>query len=133
MSVCFFFFSSRRRHTRLQGDWSSDVCSSDLVRVVAPGIVSVPRPDLPVLRVELAGFRGARVEHGVVAVTSRELDRVLVAAREPQRGIRPLVRLDVELEVTVGEIFPLVVEDAAPAGGKKDLQRLAVALARLID
>src|SRR2546426_6880034 len=28
----FFFFSSRRRHTRLQGDWSSDVCSSDLVR-----------------------------------------------------------------------------------------------------
>src|SRR5256885_11947214 len=30
-SACiFFFFSSRRRHTRLQGDWSSDVCSSDL-------------------------------------------------------------------------------------------------------
>src|SRR5574341_2441249 len=26
----FFFFSSRRRHTRLVGDWSSDVCSSDL-------------------------------------------------------------------------------------------------------
>src|SRR5205807_4508835 len=25
-----FFFSSRRLHTRLQGDWSSDVCSSDL-------------------------------------------------------------------------------------------------------
>src|SRR3989454_10890849 len=29
MHMCFFF-SSRRRHTRLQGDWSSDVCSSDL-------------------------------------------------------------------------------------------------------
>src|SRR6266446_8521636 len=28
--VLLFFFSSRRRHTRLQGDWSSDVCSSDL-------------------------------------------------------------------------------------------------------
>src|SRR5256885_11430705 len=28
--VMLFFFSSRRRHTRLQGDWSSDVCSSDL-------------------------------------------------------------------------------------------------------
>src|SRR6266480_2132712 len=26
-----FFFSSRRRHTRLTCDWSSDVCSSDLV------------------------------------------------------------------------------------------------------
>src|SRR5438046_7805016 len=32
MLLCFFvfFFSSRRRHTRLVSDWSSDVCSSDL-------------------------------------------------------------------------------------------------------
>src|SRR5262249_60840305 len=29
-SFVFFFFSSRRRHTRLVSDWSSDVCSSDL-------------------------------------------------------------------------------------------------------
>src|SRR5438874_11190809 len=29
----FFFFSSRRRHTRSLRDWSSDVCSSDLVEV----------------------------------------------------------------------------------------------------
>src|SRR5690348_18199168 len=28
----FFFFSSRRRHTRWTGDWSSDVCSSDLLQ-----------------------------------------------------------------------------------------------------
>src|SRR5690554_7739730 len=28
--LCFFFFSSRRRHTRCGRDWSSDVCSSDL-------------------------------------------------------------------------------------------------------
>src|SRR6267142_7275047 len=28
----FFFFSSRRQHTRLTCDWSSDVCSSDLAR-----------------------------------------------------------------------------------------------------
>src|SRR5437867_8906912 len=27
-----FFFSSRRRHTRSYGDWSSDVCSSDLLK-----------------------------------------------------------------------------------------------------
>src|SRR5256885_7693496 len=31
----YFFFSSRRRHTRLQGDWSSDVCSSDLLQARA--------------------------------------------------------------------------------------------------
>src|SRR5262249_60312754 len=28
--LCWVFFSSRRRHTRLVSDWSSDVCSSDL-------------------------------------------------------------------------------------------------------
>src|SRR5205085_8719848 len=28
--LVFFFFSSRRRHTRFDCDWSSDVCSSDL-------------------------------------------------------------------------------------------------------
>src|SRR5690606_41179606 len=34
----FFFFSSRRRHTRFSRDWSSDVCSSDLLNVTeAPG------------------------------------------------------------------------------------------------
>src|SRR5437867_10159981 len=37
----FFFFSSRRRHTRSYGDWSSDVCSSDLgfaiFDIVEPG------------------------------------------------------------------------------------------------
>src|SRR6266487_6722493 len=30
VKLCVFFFSSRRRHTRWTGDWSSDVCSSDL-------------------------------------------------------------------------------------------------------
>src|SRR2546430_3548574 len=36
VSLCFvFFFSSRRRHTRFDCDWSSDVCSSDLVQLSA--------------------------------------------------------------------------------------------------
>src|SRR2546430_12441791 len=35
-----FFFSSRRRHTRFDCDWSSDVCSSDLpVAAVVPGAI----------------------------------------------------------------------------------------------
>src|SRR5215210_48805 len=45
----YFFFSSRRRHTRYIGDWSSDVCSSDLhlVEVVLEGVRAlgiVPEP-----------------------------------------------------------------------------------------
>src|SRR6266487_1254079 len=35
MIIFFFFFSSRRRHTRWTGDWSSDVCSSDLFQAYA--------------------------------------------------------------------------------------------------
>src|SRR5256885_1725860 len=35
-----FFFSSRRRHTRLQGDWSSDVCSSDLLVPPLGGVLT---------------------------------------------------------------------------------------------
>src|SRR3989440_9503137 len=38
--ISCFFFSSRRRHTRSDRDWSSDVCSSDL----GPDLLGVPRP-----------------------------------------------------------------------------------------
>src|SRR5437879_11642679 len=51
----FFFFSSRRRHTRYIGDWSSDVCSSDLASSEKESAVNAPlepleqqlSPDLP--------------------------------------------------------------------------------------
>src|SRR5205807_7492849 len=46
----FFFFSSRRRHTRLQGDWSSDVCSSDLLVAIKE---LLKRVDVETLSVEL--------------------------------------------------------------------------------
>src|SRR6266498_4643081 len=48
MIVCFFFFSSRRRHTRCGRDWSSDVCSSDLRELMQIGI----QPDILVCRTE---------------------------------------------------------------------------------
>src|SRR6266487_5835455 len=47
--LAYFFFSSSRLHTRWTGDWSSDVCSSDLTRSSPPdrpGIRS-PRPTAP--------------------------------------------------------------------------------------
>src|SRR5256884_1491327 len=58
--VSFFFFSSRRRHTRCSRDWSSDVCSSDLVHSFVLGghgdtmvplprystVAGIPLPDL---------------------------------------------------------------------------------------
>src|SRR5690606_39688493 len=41
VSLIIFFFSSRRRHTRFSRDWSSDVCSSDLVASFAYSITTV--------------------------------------------------------------------------------------------
>src|SRR5262245_62236193 len=47
--VLWFFFSSRRRHTRCLSDWSSDVCSSDL-----PTLLTEPTAGLdPITTVEI--------------------------------------------------------------------------------
>src|SRR5437762_12993742 len=48
----FFFFSSRRRHTRYIGDWSSDVCSSDLPPMDAPSVISAVAPHATVCRLD---------------------------------------------------------------------------------
>src|SRR2546426_12750618 len=107
-----FFFSSRRRHTRLQGDWSSDVCSSDLetcaschghlkslatLQAVAPPDLFVS--DLETVELDLAawerGFRrparpGFLVAGGLVSGgpgTDPRSSRVLDHAR---RGAAPV-------------------------------------------
>src|SRR2546429_1953698 len=59
LGVLFFFFSSRRRHTRCSRDWSSDVCSSDL------------RPH-PRRAVEAYARAGAVIKGGVSAVVFPE-------------------------------------------------------------
>src|SRR5437763_6385157 len=60
-----FFFSSRRRHTRYIGDWSSDVCSSDLidldfrfVQCHEQGFCLWNRSELPCLRTNLDLIHG---------------------------------------------------------------------------
>src|SRR6266516_5431744 len=75
MYLVLFFFSSRRRHTRSYGDWSSDVCSSDLLRV---GVASLDHEvrDHPV---ELGSVVEARVRellevgHGVRHLVGEQL------------------------------------------------------------
>src|SRR5690348_17730635 len=62
----FFFFSSRRRHTRWTGDWSSDVCSSDLY---GGGAGMVLRVD--VVAAALDAAYGGAPAHPVVALTPK--------------------------------------------------------------
>src|SRR5256884_7930285 len=50
----FFFFSSRRRHTRCSRDWSSDVCSSDLIWY--QGLTSGRRDASPELKQKVASL-----------------------------------------------------------------------------
>src|SRR5689334_13436595 len=50
-----FFFSSRRRHTRWNCDWSSDVCSSDLRKLTAYKIGQAVRNDGPQTHLAKAG------------------------------------------------------------------------------
>src|SRR5256885_5776920 len=62
--VDFFFFSSRRRHTRLQGDWSSDVCSSDLIALPSIAAENLNYPQGAQYMMKLAqdaGFTGVKL------------------------------------------------------------------------
>src|SRR3712207_7216318 len=60
----FSFFSSRRRHTRYWRDWSSDVCSSDLLQDLGVAVVAGHGVlvDVAVAAVHLDGLAGVR--HG---------------------------------------------------------------------
>src|SRR5947207_12532169 len=61
MFVCvFFFFSSRRRHTRSLCDWSSDVCSSDLE------IVHIPRLRRAVRTSQFPRLKAVKTRYGCV-------------------------------------------------------------------
>src|SRR3989454_7298469 len=75
----FFFFSSRRRHTRLQGDWSSDVCSSDLPTPSPNGVAGLVLARLwaltddqewrRLLDRQLAAFAGAAADLSLYGAT----------------------------------------------------------------
>src|SRR6266568_7980140 len=92
-----FFFSSRRRHTRWNCDWSSDVCSSDLV----DGIKRVLRAlDIALYCIGIGSF-GFRFGDGLrnlmlfeiaVQVRQRALDRLKLGEMRA-RGIDPLDEL----------------------------------------
>src|SRR6266542_293276 len=79
VACSFFFFSSRRRHTRCYRDWSSDVCSSDLL---LPG---------KVVQIALGPtqlFVADRRLDQEVRVTLRKAAQILHAIRELREGVR---------------------------------------------
>src|SRR5688500_19451087 len=85
--LLFFFFSSRRRHTRLQGDWSSDVCSSDLlvVRHGGAGGEEVERDPENHRSAEVVGRAVERVRRHVQEVVRQR--RAVVIERSEERRV----------------------------------------------
>src|SRR5690242_21471061 len=65
--VLWFFFSSRRRHTRLTCDWSSDVCSSDLLPRVFSARVRERGPAPPEAETFIMSWCGMR---GIVSLAA---------------------------------------------------------------
>src|SRR5690242_3803029 len=84
-----FFFSSRRRHTRLTCDWSSDVCSSDLnpksqtirFHTQTGGVtLQAQQPEVNIIRVALQGF--AAVCGGTQSLHTNGFDEALALPTE---------------------------------------------------
>src|SRR5256885_13146922 len=73
------FFSSRRRHTRLQGDWSSDVCSSDL-EIIRHGVPAMIDGGLPFNR----GFTPGHEYMGTVVKLGPTVDEFQIGDRESE-------------------------------------------------
>src|SRR6267154_4793572 len=92
---CGFFFSSRRRHTRWTGDWSSDVCSSDLRCRVSTNDPCLEDGDHPARLVAVRiGDAVLRPAEDAGDADRLDLDAGLFPALALHRLCRPLARID---------------------------------------
>src|ERR1039457_7327470 len=84
----YFFLSSRRRHTRLQGDWSSDVCSSDLCLSPRRGLLPAREPIRMVAVSRLTTKNGDKhmKKHKHYVGLDVHKDTIAVAIAEAGRG-----------------------------------------------
>src|SRR2546422_7247407 len=97
MHIVFFFFSSRRRHTRCSRDWSSDVCSSDLIATELLG-QELQRHRLS----ELEILGAVDLAH---ATLSDALDDAIAAGEDPARD-EALGRARARARQAPGVTFP---------------------------
>src|SRR2546430_17575033 len=82
----FFFFSSRRRHTRFDCDWSSDVCSSDLVWPNVYGLMAglLPQAFLqPTTNSVVIGYRFAMTPNRLIGSVNSVARNIALLAYSP--------------------------------------------------
>src|SRR2546430_805573 len=80
----FFFFSSRRRHTRFDCDWSSDVCSSDLMKIISGmDIADRRRPQDGRSRLR---YEGKRIDLRVSTLPTQFGEKVVIRLLDSKRA-----------------------------------------------
>src|SRR5438034_1931450 len=141
MSMCyppriplFFFFSSRRRHTRSLCDWSSDVCSSDLVRGEDAVADVAQRPaGIEVLELVPAGHQAIEPAEQVVPRHDANLEfpgeTELLRHRGDRRGAgarihAPGIRRDLDPALDHGRQDPLHLRDEIRGVAQRRVTRL---------
>src|SRR5260370_3719871 len=98
--MCIFFFSSRRRHTRFKCDWSSDVCSSDLMN----GLDTATIDQAGHFHTAVVGQVLDQAEIGHVAV-----DHLGTIERVPFDDLRPMIKAAFKEECALTEALALQV------------------------
>src|SRR2546426_9743641 len=96
MCMFFFFFSSRRRHTRLQGDWSSDVCSSDLSRIKVLSNLDIAEKRQPQdgrLKIDIAG---RRIDMRVSTLPVTNGEKVVIRVIDTSRAVVALPEMGMQ-------------------------------------
>src|SRR6266581_425193 len=106
----FFFFSSRRRHTSWTGDWSSDVCSSDLCFLAADAL------HLDHLGAEIGQHHAA----ARAGLETRQFQHAHAVETEWHSGPRDLCRLNPPLRT-------VRIPDAWPTAGRRRAWRPSAA------
>src|SRR5205085_8818675 len=98
-----FFFSSRRRHTRFDCDWSSDVCSSDLRGAFQLGHVyyRMGTPNTAALEAAVAELEGAPAAFSAASGMGTITAVILALAQSGEIG-RASCRERVEISVGAG-------------------------------
>src|SRR5256886_5288367 len=109
-----FFFSSRRRHTRFDCDWSSDVCSSDLIHAegypaaeMKHGPIALIDDLMPVVFIAPKDAVYQKVVSNVEEVKARG-GRVLAVVTEGDSGLAKLADHKIEVPETLDLLTPVL-------------------------
>src|SRR6266516_155534 len=134
---CVFFFSSRRRHTRSYGDWSSDVCSSDLQAALVhdgnllSGVAQIGLGVEPEERRRADGVEVGDENRQVVGVDERvDGGEIVAERREPLRFDGRVVHAG---GVVVGGLLPIRFSRVRWRGFKNAAEEEKVALLHFLE